>query len=177
MPLSMVGQLAHPADDGGRRASRHRDIILTNGHGLPGREQSDNGEVREWGWGRGRRPEIARISVKAFAVAPRWIVYGVNLFVVTIAVTSTSRDFEIIPATSSLVCCGDDVATFHVATRALYIYIYIYIYIIVHLTILKSYRNRDFWSESFRIGIAIFWDVQLTIFLFAVIYLISSKQC
>ena len=32
---------------------------------------------------------------------------------------SLCRDFEIIPATSSRVCCGDEVATFRVATRAL----------------------------------------------------------
>ena len=45
---------------------------MTNGHGLPGREQSDNGgvtTVREWGGGRDRRTEIDRISVKAFTIA------------------------------------------------------------------------------------------------------------
>ena len=41
MHLSTAGQLAHPAEDGGRRTGRHRDRIVTNGHGLPGREQSD----------------------------------------------------------------------------------------------------------------------------------------
>ena len=46
MHLSTAGQLAHPAEDGGRRACRQRDRIVTNGHGLPGREQSDNGGVR-----------------------------------------------------------------------------------------------------------------------------------
>ena len=46
MHLSMAGPLAHPAEDGGRRSGRHRDRIVTNGHGLPGREQSDNGVVR-----------------------------------------------------------------------------------------------------------------------------------
>ena len=45
MHLSTAGQLAHPAEDGERRADRHRDRIVTNGHGLPGREQSDNGGV------------------------------------------------------------------------------------------------------------------------------------
>ena len=72
MHLSTVGQLAHPAEDGGRRAGRHRDRIVTNGHGLPGREQSDNEGVRPYESGverGGRRLEIARISVKAFAVA------------------------------------------------------------------------------------------------------------
>ena len=48
MHLSTIGQLAHPADDGGWRAGRHRDRIVTNGHGLPGREQSDNGGVRPY---------------------------------------------------------------------------------------------------------------------------------
>ena len=43
MHLSTAGQLAHPAEDGGRRMGRHRDGIVTNGHGLAGREQSDNG--------------------------------------------------------------------------------------------------------------------------------------
>ena len=42
MHLSTVGQLAHPAEDGGR------DRIVTDGHGLPGREQSDNGGVRPY---------------------------------------------------------------------------------------------------------------------------------
>ena len=46
MHLSTAGQLAHPAEDGGRRTGRHRDRIVTNGHGLSGREQSDNGVVR-----------------------------------------------------------------------------------------------------------------------------------
>ena len=45
MNLSMADQLAHPAEDIGRRAGRHRDRIVTNGHGLPGREQSDNGWI------------------------------------------------------------------------------------------------------------------------------------
>ena len=135
MHLSTVCQLALPAYDGGRKAGRHRDRIVINGHGLPVREQSDNGRVRpivcraspppststlvRLGGGRGRRSEIDQISVKAFAVAPRWIVYGVTLFVLSIAATSPCRDFEIIPATSSCVCCGDDVATFRVAMRAL----------------------------------------------------------
>ena len=48
MHLSTVGQLAQPANDGGRRAGTHRDRIVTNGHGLPGREQSDNGGVRPY---------------------------------------------------------------------------------------------------------------------------------
>ena len=48
MHLSTVGQLAHPADDGERRACRHRDRIVTSGHGLPGREQSQNGGVRPY---------------------------------------------------------------------------------------------------------------------------------
>ena len=39
MHLSTAGQLAHPAEDGGRRAGRHRDRIVINGHSLPGREQ------------------------------------------------------------------------------------------------------------------------------------------
>ena len=46
MHLSTVGKLAHPAKDGGRRTGRHRDRIVNNRHGLPGREQSDNGGVR-----------------------------------------------------------------------------------------------------------------------------------
>ena len=33
MHLSTAGELAHPAEDGVRRASRHRDRIVTNGHG------------------------------------------------------------------------------------------------------------------------------------------------
>ena len=48
MHLSTAGQLAHPAEDGGRRAGRNRDRIVTNGHGLPGRKQSDNGGVRPY---------------------------------------------------------------------------------------------------------------------------------
>ena len=48
MHLSTVGQLAHPAKDGGWRAGRHRDRIVTNRHGLTGREQSDNGLVRPY---------------------------------------------------------------------------------------------------------------------------------
>ena len=48
MHLSTVGHFAHPADDGGRRAGRHRDRIVTNGHGLPRREQSDNEWVRPY---------------------------------------------------------------------------------------------------------------------------------
>ena len=73
MHLSMVGQLAHRADDGGRRAGQHRDRIVTNGHGLPGRvvRQWRGTTVGEWGGGTARRSEIARISVKAFAIAPR----------------------------------------------------------------------------------------------------------
>ena len=44
----------------------------------------------------------------------------VTLFVLRIAATSPCRGFEIIPAISSpRVCCGDDVATFRVTTRAL----------------------------------------------------------
>ena len=71
MHLSTVGQLAHPAEDSGRRTGRYRDRIVTNRHGLPCREQSDNGGVRPYDSGveSGRRPEIARISVKAFAIA------------------------------------------------------------------------------------------------------------
>ena len=42
----MVCQLALPADDAGQKAGRHRDRIVTNGHGVPGREQSNNGGVR-----------------------------------------------------------------------------------------------------------------------------------
>ena len=48
MHLSMVGQLAHLAEDGGWRAGRHRDRTVTNGHGLPRREQSDNGGERPY---------------------------------------------------------------------------------------------------------------------------------
>ena len=48
------------------------------------------------------------------------IVYGVNLCVLRRAMTSPCRDFEIFSATSSQVCCGDDVATFRFATRALH---------------------------------------------------------
>ena len=48
MHLSTVGRLAHPAEDGGRRAGRHQDRIVTNGHGLPCRKQSDNGGVRPY---------------------------------------------------------------------------------------------------------------------------------
>ena len=48
MHLSMGGQLAHHAEDVSRRAGRHRDRIVTNEHGLPGREQSDNGGVRPY---------------------------------------------------------------------------------------------------------------------------------
>ena len=44
----MVGQFAHPSEHGGRRAGRHRDRIVTNGRGLPGREQSNNGGVRPY---------------------------------------------------------------------------------------------------------------------------------
>ena len=46
MHLSTAGQLAHPAEDGRQRTGRHRDRTVTNGHGLPGRDQSDNGGVR-----------------------------------------------------------------------------------------------------------------------------------
>ena len=46
MHLSTTGQLAHPVEDDGWRTGRHRDRIVTNGQGLPGREQSDNGGVR-----------------------------------------------------------------------------------------------------------------------------------
>ena len=48
MHLSTVGQLAHPVDDGERRAGRHRDRIVTSGHGLPRKEQSDNGGIRPY---------------------------------------------------------------------------------------------------------------------------------
>ena len=131
MHLSTVCQLALLADDGRRKAGRHRDRIVTNEHGLSGREQSDNGGVRpivfpslhptlvRWGGGRGKRSEIDRISVEAFAVAPRLIVYGVTLFVLRITTTSPCRDFYNIPAILSQVCCRDDVATFRVATRTL----------------------------------------------------------
>ena len=44
MHLSTVGQLAHPVDDGRWRASRRRNRIVTNEHGLPGREQSETME-------------------------------------------------------------------------------------------------------------------------------------
>ena len=61
MHLSTVSQLAHRAHDDGRRAGRHRDRISTNGHSLPGREQSDNGGVRPYeseveGGGDARKP-------------------------------------------------------------------------------------------------------------------------
>ena len=60
--LSMVGQLAHPAVDVGRRAGRHRDRMVNNGHCLQRREQSDNGGVRPYESGvEGGRD--ARISV------------------------------------------------------------------------------------------------------------------
>ena len=62
MHLSTVCQLAHPADDGGRRAGRCRDRIVISGHGLPGREQSDNGGVRPYeSWVKGG--EDARKSI------------------------------------------------------------------------------------------------------------------
>ena len=48
MHLSTVGQLAHPAEDGGWRAGRHQDKIVTNRHGLPRREQSDNEGVQPY---------------------------------------------------------------------------------------------------------------------------------
>ena len=48
MHLSTVSQLAHFVDDGGQRAGRHQDRIVTSRHGLPGREQSDNGGVRPY---------------------------------------------------------------------------------------------------------------------------------
>ena len=72
MPLSTVGQLAHPAEDGGRRAGGHRDRIVTNGHGLSRRQQSDNGGVRPYDSGveGGKTLGNRSISVKAFAVAP-----------------------------------------------------------------------------------------------------------
>ena len=71
MHLATVGQLAHPVQDNGRRAGRHRDRIVTNGHGLPGREQSDNEGVRpyESGVERGETLGNRSISVKTFAVA------------------------------------------------------------------------------------------------------------
>ena len=48
MHLSTADQLTHPVENGGRRTGRHQDRIVTNGHGLPGREQSDNGGVRPY---------------------------------------------------------------------------------------------------------------------------------
>ena len=48
MHLSTVIQLAHPAKDGGRRAGRHHDRIVTNRRGLPRREQSNNEGVRPY---------------------------------------------------------------------------------------------------------------------------------
>ena len=73
--------------------------------------------IREWGGGKKRRSEIDRISVKAFAVAPRWIVYFVTLFVVRIDIAMSrfwdySRDIV-----AGL--CGDDVVIFCVAMRVL----------------------------------------------------------
>ena len=67
MHLSTIGQLAHPAEDGGWRAGRHQDRTVNNGQGLPRREQSDNGGICLYDSG----VEIAQISVKAFAVVLR----------------------------------------------------------------------------------------------------------
>ena len=47
MHLSTIDQLAHPADDGRWRAI-DIETIVTNGHGLPGREQSGNGGIRPY---------------------------------------------------------------------------------------------------------------------------------
>ena len=73
MHLSTVGQLANPTENGGQRAGRHRDRIVINRHGLPGRAQSDNGGVRlyEWGGGRGDARKLLGSLLKAFVVAPR----------------------------------------------------------------------------------------------------------
>ena len=95
---------------GWRRGGRHRD----SGHDLPGREQSDNGGVRPYESGVEGGGDARKLIG-----SPRWIVYGVNFFILRIAATSKCHDFEIIPATSSRVCCGDEVATFRIATRAL----------------------------------------------------------
>ena len=51
MYLSTVEQLAHLTEDGGQREGRHRDRIVTNGHGLPRRELSENGGVRPYDCG------------------------------------------------------------------------------------------------------------------------------
>ena len=123
MHLSTVGQLAHPADDGGRRAGRHRDrnsdqwTLSAMQRAI---RQWRSTTIREWREGRvetlGNRSDLG----KGIHLAPRRIVYDVNLFVLRIAATPSRCDFEIIPATSSWVCCGDNVATFCVATRALF---------------------------------------------------------
>ena len=44
MHLSMVDQLVHLADDGGQSGG-DTETIVTNGHDLQGREQSDNGGI------------------------------------------------------------------------------------------------------------------------------------
>ena len=78
MHLSTVGQLAHPAEDGGRRSDRHRGRIVTNGHGLPGREQSDNGGVRpyesgvEGGETLGKRSDLCKGIFRSTAMNSLW---------------------------------------------------------------------------------------------------------
>ena len=78
MHLSTVGQLAHPAEDGGMRAGRHRDRIVTNGHGLPGRQQSDNGGVRPYESGVERGGTLGYRSDLCKDIR-RSVVYGVNM--------------------------------------------------------------------------------------------------
>ena len=81
MHLSTVGQLAHRADDGGRRAGRHRDRIVTSGHGLPGKEQSDNGGVRpyesgvEEGETPGNRSDLSKCNRHSAAMNSLWCQY------------------------------------------------------------------------------------------------------
>ena len=128
MHLSTVVQLTHPAEDGGRRAGRHRDRIVTNGHSLLRKEQSDRYDrsqrydrtIVRWREGEtpGNRSDLCKGIRRRSAMNSLWCQF---IGVVRIAATLPLHDFEIIPTTSSRVCCGDDVVT-------LYIYIYIYIY-------------------------------------------------
>ena len=90
---------------------RHRDRIVTTRHGLPGREQSDNEEVRPYESGVDRGEMLGNRSDLCKDIR-RSVVDGVNLFVVRIAATSPCRESEIIPVTSSRVCCGDDASDF-----------------------------------------------------------------
>ena len=53
MHLSTVCQLALPADDDGRKASRHHDRIVANGHGRPDRA------VRQWRGMTDRLPSVS----------------------------------------------------------------------------------------------------------------------